>query len=92
MTNIFISITETLWGIRVTKGCEYGWISIILGIFILMSFGLRWKWVINNYRVQRIYKFMGLRAGTKFYILLGLVLLLIGVLDITKVFWKSDRF
>ena len=51
-----------------------------------MSFGLRWKWVINNYRVQRIYKFMGLRAGTIFYILLGLVLLLIGVLDITKVF------
>ncbi len=62
------------------------WVAIAVGVFIILSISFRWKFLINNYKVQRIYKLLGNKGGTAFYLFIGLIFILIGLLDVLNVF------
>ncbi len=49
-----------------------GGVIILAGVFAWLAVGLKWEWFIKHYKVVRIYRFLGDRGGTWFYIILGL--------------------
>ena len=64
---------------------QFGWGLVFMGTFALFSIGMRWKWFMNIFRVQLVYKILGNVGGMIFYVILSLTLIIVGVLVIAGV-------
>lgn len=54
---------------------------VLLGvIFILAGISLRWDWFRNHYKVRGLVKRLGKTGATIFYVVCGLVCVIVGVL------------
>jgi len=57
-----------------------GLIMILLGAFIYLSIGFKWKPIYNHSRVQFIFKLLGNRGANMFYAILGSLAVVFGVI------------
>jgi hypothetical protein len=57
-----------------------GLMMILLGIFIYLSIGYKWKPIYNHPRVQFIFKLLGNRGANIFYRVLGTISIIFGVI------------
>jgi predicted phage tail protein len=59
-----------------------GVLFIIGGIIQILAVTRKWNWFVNHYRVIKIYKLLGEKRGNIFYIVLGLVIIIFGMITL----------
>lgn len=56
---------------------------IFLGVLVIVSRLLRWKWFNEHYKVRNIEDTLGEKNADVFYIILALLLVILGILIMT---------